>query len=144
MDQNALAADRLTYSGVVQSWHCDHMGHMNVTWYVAKFDEATWSFFARLGLTRSYMQENRCGMAAVEQNLKYLRELYAGDVVEIRTRMLELRERVVRFRHEMTLAGTGTLAATADMTTVHLDTVRRKAMAFPAAVREAAERLSGQ
>jgi acyl-CoA thioesterase FadM len=33
---------------VVYPWHCDHMGHMNVMWYVGKFDEATWIFFARI------------------------------------------------------------------------------------------------
>ena len=31
-----------TYRGAVYPWHCDHMGHMNVMWYVGKFDEATW------------------------------------------------------------------------------------------------------
>jgi acyl-CoA thioesterase FadM len=36
-----------TYRGVVYPWHCDHMGHMNVMWYVGKFDEATWPFKAR-------------------------------------------------------------------------------------------------
>jgi len=36
-----------TYRGIVYPWHCDHMGHMNVMWYVAKFDEATWTLMAR-------------------------------------------------------------------------------------------------
>ena len=30
----------LTYRGTVYPWHCDHVGHMNVMWYVGKFDEA--------------------------------------------------------------------------------------------------------
>ena len=28
-----------TYRGAVYPWHCDHVGHMNVMWYVGKFDE---------------------------------------------------------------------------------------------------------
>ena len=40
-----------TYRGAVYPWHCDHMGHMNVMWYVGKFDEATWNLFATLGVT---------------------------------------------------------------------------------------------
>src|SRR6185295_20168046 len=36
----------LTYRGAVYPWHCDHMGHMNVMWYVGKFDEANWNLFA--------------------------------------------------------------------------------------------------
>jgi acyl-CoA thioesterase FadM len=38
-----------TYRGVIYPWHCDHMGHMNVMWYVGKFDEATWNLFAAMG-----------------------------------------------------------------------------------------------
>jgi acyl-CoA thioesterase FadM len=38
----------LTYRGAVYPWHCDHVGHMNVKWYVGKFDEATWQFFNAL------------------------------------------------------------------------------------------------
>ena len=39
----------ITYRGVVYSWHCDHMGHMNVMWYVGKFDEAAWQLLAAVG-----------------------------------------------------------------------------------------------
>ena len=28
----------LTYRGGVYPWHCDHVSHMNVMWYVGKFD----------------------------------------------------------------------------------------------------------
>ena len=38
-----------SYRGAVYPWHCDHMGHMNVMWYVGKFDEATWNLFAQTG-----------------------------------------------------------------------------------------------
>jgi hypothetical protein len=43
----------ITYRGVVYPWQCDHMGHMNVMWYVGKFDEATWQSLSMLGLTPS-------------------------------------------------------------------------------------------
>jgi acyl-CoA thioester hydrolase len=58
----------ITYRGTVYPWHCDQMGHMNVMWYVGKFDEATWQLFSRLGLTNSRFQNDGTGMAAVEQN----------------------------------------------------------------------------
>ena len=56
----------LTYRGTVYPWHCDQIGHMNVMWYVGKFDEATWNLFAALGLTRPFLLANDRGMAAVE------------------------------------------------------------------------------
>ena len=126
-----------TYRGAVYPWHCDHMGHMNVMWYVGKFDEATWQFFALLGLTPEFLRRNRRGMAAVEQRIAYQRELYAGDVVTVGTAALEVRDRVVRFVHEMRNGASGDIAVTM-LTGVYLDTETRKASAFPEEVKERA------
>src|SRR5919201_231562 len=92
----------LTYLGTVYPWHCDHMGHMNVMWYVAKFDEATWSLFAEAGMHASYLRKYSRALAAVQQNITYKRELVAGDVIAVRSGVLEVRQKVVRFIHEMT------------------------------------------
>jgi len=131
----------LTYRGVVYPWHCDHVGHMNVMWYVGKFDEATWQFFASFGLTPSFLREQGRGMAAVQQNITYKRELRAGDVVSIRSGVLEVKEKAIRFFHEMRNDETGEIAATAEMTGVHLDTVLRKSRPFPKQVFERARAL---
>ena len=72
-----------TYRGTVYPWQCDHVGHMNIMWYIGKFDEANWNLFARIGLTPSYLRESGRGMAAVQQNITYKRELLAGDIVEV-------------------------------------------------------------
>lgn len=95
-----------TYRGTVYPWHCDHIGHMNVMWYVGKFDEASWNMFARLGLTPSYLRESGRGMAAVQQNISYQRELLAGDLVEVKSRLVEFRDKSVRILHEMRNAET--------------------------------------
>jgi acyl-CoA thioester hydrolase len=76
----ALVMPMQTFSGVVYPWHCDHVGHMNVMYYMAKFDEATWYFFNRIGLTRALLAAHHRGMAAVEQRIAYQKELRAGDV----------------------------------------------------------------
>ena len=47
----------ITYRGAVYPWHCDHVGHMNVMWYVGKFDEATWNLFLQVGITPAYLRE---------------------------------------------------------------------------------------
>ena len=86
----------ITYRGTVYPWHCDHMGHMNVMWYVGKFDEATWHLFARLGLTPSFLRESGRGMAAVEQTIQYKRELLAGDLITIRSSVIGLKEKSIR------------------------------------------------
>ncbi len=126
----------LTYRGVVYPWHCDHMNHMNVMWYVGKFDEATWALFSLCSITPAYLRENNVGMAAVEQRISYKRELVAGDVVSVRSGILQMKEKVIRFCHEMLNEGTGEIAATTVLTGVHFDRGLRKSTPFPAAVLE--------
>jgi acyl-CoA thioester hydrolase len=121
-----------TYRGAVYPWHCDHMGHMNVMWYVGKFDEATWNLFSGIGLTAEFLRGSERAMAAVQQNIAYKRELLAGDVVAVRSGILEMREKVVRFVHEMRQAQTGEICAVCELTAVHMDGRTRKATAFPA------------
>ncbi len=132
---------QLTYKGAVYPWHCDHMGHMNVMWYVGKFDEATWAFFATLGLLAKTMREKDRGMAALEQNLTYQREAMPGDTLEIFTRPLEVSEKTIRFRHEMFDCTSGERAATCELLAIHLDTKARKGIALPDDVRKKAKAL---
>lgn len=127
----------LTYLGTVYPWHCDHMGHMNVMWYVGKFDEAVWSLLARLGLTPAYLRESGRGMAAVEQSIRYQREVHAGDVVQVHSRIVEQRDKALVVEHVMTDAASGAVAATMRLVAVHLDTSRRRAVAFEPAVAQA-------
>ena len=130
-----------TYRGTVYPWQCDHVGHMNIIWYVGKFDEANWNLFARLGLTPSYLRTSGRGMAAVQQNITYKRELTAGDIDEIESRILEVREKVLRFSHEMRNAETGEIAAICELTGVYMDRRLRKSCAFPNEIRRAAQAL---
>jgi acyl-CoA thioester hydrolase len=134
----------LTYKGAVYPWHCDHMGHMNVMWYVGKFDEATWHLFAEIGLTSSFLRGNGRGMAAVEQNIAYKRELMAGDIVAVYSTVLEIKDRSMHFSHEMQKMDTQEVAATTVLTAVYLDTAARRACTFPEDVKRRAAAIIGQ
>jgi acyl-CoA thioester hydrolase len=118
-----------TYKGCVYPWHCDHVGHLNIMWYVGKFDEANWNLFATLGLTPSYLRSENRGMAAVQQNITYKREMLAGDIVEVRSRVLELGDKSVRFEHEMRNGETDEVTARCELTGVYMDRLVRKAIA---------------
>jgi acyl-CoA thioester hydrolase len=127
--------------GVVYPWNCDHMGHMNVMWYTGKFDEATWHLLALIGLTPSYLRDRKRGMVAVQQETTYKRELIAGDLITIQSGILEVREKVIRFYHEMLNAETRDLVAKTTLTGVHLDSETRKSCPFPAEILERARAL---
>ena len=137
-----MAEPLLTYRGTVYPWHCDHVGHMNVMWYVGKFDEATWQLFNALGLTPATLREQHRGMAAVDQHISYLLELHAGDVVSVLSRVLEIKEKSLRFEHEMKHDGTGEVVARTTLKAVHLDRVTRKSCAFADEVRARAATMT--
>ncbi|MGH8782112.1 acyl-CoA thioesterase [Paraburkholderia sp.] len=127
------------YRGIVYPWQCDHVGHMNIMWYVGKFDEANWNFLAQLGLTPSYVRESGHVLAALQQNISYKREMIAGDMVLIESRLIEIREKTVRFSHDMRNGETGETTAICEMLAVHMERVARKSAPWPATVRQLAE-----
>lgn len=134
----------LTARGVVRPSHCDHMEHMNVMWYTARFDEATWHLFQLIGITPSYMRAHKKGMAGVQQDTTYKQELFAGDLVTVWSRILEIRERVIRFYHEMRNEETQAIAATTTLTAVHLDRVTHKACPFPREILERGRSIAAE
>jgi len=141
LSEEIMAETILTYRGTIYPWHCDHMGHMNVMWYVGKFDEATWHLLASVGLTAKRMSEEEIGMVAVEQRIEYKRELLAGDLITIRSSVQEAREKAVLFMHEMTNEETREVAARTFLTGVCINTKTRKAKPLPADIGERIARV---
>jgi acyl-CoA thioester hydrolase len=130
-----------TYRGTVYPWQCDHMNHMNVMWYVGKFDEATWNLLTRFGITPSFMRNDGRGMAAVDQRIAYQRELRAGDTVAIRSGVVEVRDKLLRFFHEMRNTETEEVCAITLLVAVHMDMVARTSCALPQAAAERARQM---
>lgn len=120
-----------TFRGVVYPWQMDHMDHMNVQFYTARFDEATWHLFAALGMTTSYFKANRRGMAALEQRILYKQELHAGALIRISSALLEMKPKTIRFLHRMYHTETGDEVASSEIVGAHIDTDARKAVPFP-------------
>ncbi|MDB5282426.1 MAG: 3-hydroxyacyl-CoA dehydrogenase [Bacteroidota bacterium] len=131
----------ITYRGVIYPYQCDHMGHMNVMWYVGKFDEATWQLVRLFGADTAYMKNNNRGMVAAEQHIFYKRELLAGNLVSVRSGILEVRDKTLRFFHELVNEETNEVAAIALMTGVHIDSGLRKACSLPADLAERAKAM---
>jgi acyl-CoA thioester hydrolase len=125
-----------TYRGVVYPYQIDHMGHMNVQWYTEKFDEGTWHLFSTLGITTNYIRENNKGMAALEQTTKYKSEVLSGDLLIVKSKILEVKDKTIRFFHVMYNAETETEVATSELVAAHFDRKQRKACSLPENIRE--------
>lgn len=131
-----------TYRGVVYPLHLDHMGHMNVQWYTAHFDEATWHLFAHAGINNRYLRESGNGMAAVHQTIDYGQEALAGDLLVIESAIEQFREKAIHFRHRMCNAETGDELAVARLIGVHFNRETRRSCPFPAAIVAAGKALA--
>jgi acyl-CoA thioester hydrolase len=112
-------------------------------WYVGKFDEASWHLMAAAGITPSYMRDAQRGMAGVQQNITYKRELLAGAIVEIRSYIVSISERKLGWVHEMRNAENDEVCAICELTAVHIDRVTRRATPFPPNVKKRVEELLG-
>ena len=124
-----------TARGVVHAWQCDHMGHANLRAYGEFFEQALWQLFFHLGLTPTALR-GEIRMAGVQQNISYRRELVAGDLIYVRSRLAELSERKLRMEHELLNVESKEVCATCELTAVCIDAVSRKPRPFPPDVRE--------
>ena len=68
---------------------------MNVQWYTSKFDEGSWHLFSAVGITSDYIQKNNKGMAALEQTTKYKAEVMAGDLLVVKSKILEVKDKTI-------------------------------------------------
>jgi acyl-CoA thioester hydrolase len=130
-----------TYRGVVYPQQLDHMEHMNVQFYTAKFDEATWHLMSALGLTLEFLQKHNKGMAALEQLTKYKAEVRAGELLVIKSKVLEVKDKTIRFLHVMYNPETNKEAASTELVGVHMDLQTRKACPLPDDVKTKAAEL---
>lgn len=125
-----------TYRGIVYPNQLDHMGHMNVQWYASKFDEGTWHLLSAIGITTEYIRKNNKGMAALEQNTKYKAEAIAGDLLVVKSIVLEVKNKTIKFVHVMYNAESLTEVATTELLAVHLDRNERRACPLPEDIKQ--------
>jgi len=128
-------ADITTYQGTVYPGQCDQMGHMNVMWYAAKFDEASWTFLSLMGVHVAYLREAGRRMAAARQTICYLKELFAGNVIMVNTTLDHIGTKSLRFTHKMYRHGETEPVAISELVGVHLDAATRRGCEFPASLR---------
>lgn len=125
-----------TYRGFVYPWEIDHVGHMNVQFYVRKYDEASWHFLLQLGLGPRWLEENHRGMVALEQQIRYQREVLAGTCLKIETTLLEIAEKTIRYVHRMVDCESSEPVSEMELLIIQIDTNLRKSTPLPVEVLE--------
>lgn len=109
---------------------------MNVKWYAAKFDEATWQLFSMIGITSDYIRDTDRGMAALKQSTSYISGVVAGETLVIRSKVIEVTNKTIRFLHIMYKTEDMREVASTELIGVHLDRSTRKSCPLPPGVKE--------
>ena len=131
-----------TYRGVAQPWLCDIMAHLNVRNYVGHFDDASWHFLAELGLGPNITTPLGLGWADVRAAIEYKKEVRCGELFKIKTGLVKIGTTSLTFLHQMFDPAETMMHATMEVVTVYFDLERRRAVALPDNLRQAAARLS--
>ncbi|WP_279668669.1 thioesterase family protein [Bradyrhizobium sp. SSUT112] len=98
----------------------DHNGHITEWRYLQLFSNATDILLCYIGVDGEY--RSRSGSYCVVQtHLSYLRELYAGDRVQVLTQVLGADDKRLHILFEVTREGDGGPAATCEQMLVHLN-----------------------
>ena len=124
-----------TFRGVVYNWECDMFDHMNTQYYQAKFDAATWFFIGKLGMTSEYFRSENRSLVVMEQRIRYHKELLAGDLVSVRSELLEVKDKSLKYRHLLYNDMSGELSAETVYSSVLIHSKTRSSTEFPPSIR---------
>ncbi|CAD7846242.1 MAG: hypothetical protein [Olavius algarvensis Delta 4 endosymbiont] len=114
--------------------YAGRMGHMNVRYYMAVFDTATWRMLEEYGLDEAYFSTTENGVFALKQFIQYLAEVRPGEKVAVYTRILGLAEKRIHFMHFMANQDTEGLAAIIESLITHANLKVRKAVSLPSEI----------
>lgn len=121
----------LTYKGAVMTWECDSNHHMNVMYYINKFEHAGRAFGLEMSLTELGRGKEDTGIVVIEQTIKYLREVFEDDLLYVESSLVDIGNKAFTVLHEMYDARTKKIVSTMKVALVLFDKKERKALPFP-------------
>lgn len=134
----------IVYQGAVPAAYLDVMGHMNVRYYLALFDEAAWTFFVQFGMDQTYYDSKQGGAFALQHFINYRAEVHQNDRLTIYGRMIGRSAKRVHFMLFMVNETQNKLAATLEDMGAHADLDQRRTSPFPPAIAAQIDALIAQ
>ena len=124
----------LTYKGACMTSECDSNGHMNVMYYINKFEHAGRNTDLELGLSEIF--DDKTGIVVLEQHIKYIKEVFEDDLLYVESTLLDVGNKAYKILHEMYNGHTRQLVSTMQLVLVLFDKETRRALPFPKEKRE--------
>ena len=132
-----------TWAGDCSAWECDELGHLNMSYYFDKFEQARMGLFIRLGLTEAFTPGAVSTIRSRDVHIKYLAEARPGQPLRIESALLTLDEDTALVGHVM-YHRDGRTAATLRERVEHVYLPTRKPFAWPSRLRHAAHDFTDQ
>jgi acyl-CoA thioester hydrolase len=80
------------WRGCANAWECDHIGHLNTRYYVARIEQALAALARRLGLADVVDGSGEHRLLVKAQHMRFLREARAGAALHATGQVLAWRE----------------------------------------------------
>jgi acyl-CoA thioester hydrolase len=109
----------------------DYNGHLNMAYYNVLFDRAVDEAYELIGCGLAYLKERRHSCFTAEVHVRYLRELNAGDPVQVTFQLLDFDAKRLHYFEQLFHADEGWLSATSENMALHVDMDAKKTAAFP-------------
>lgn len=113
----------------------DYSGHVNQGRYLQLVSNATDTLLQYIGIDGNY-RSNSGNYYTAETHLTHLRELYAGDRVQVLTQVLGADDKRLHLYHVITRQGDEKPAATGEQMLIHVDPTSRRSAPAKGRVRE--------
>ncbi|MFT2019849.1 acyl-CoA thioesterase [Streptomyces sp. 796.1] len=125
-------AQPITVPITVRGYETDSQGHLNMSVYLQYAEHARWALLEAAGISQVAMLEAGIGPVNLETTIKYLRELRAGDEVEVSCAFVWGERKSFRVEQRV-VKRDGTVAAELSSVAGILDLTERRMVADPRA-----------
>lgn len=121
----------LTSQVIPERWQ-DQNGHINVSFYMALYNDSGWPLFDLVGIDERYFTERKMGFVDLDNHIHYLKELHVGDHVTTYGKFLANDDKRIHGMVFVINDSTNALAATIEYLSINFDLRKRRAVAIPA------------
>lgn len=120
----------LTSQVIPERWE-DQNGHINVSFYMALYNDSGWPMLDLIGIDEQYFTERKMGLVDLDNHIRYLKELHVGDRVTAYGRFFAQDEKRMHGMVFIVNDDTGVLASTIEFRSICIDLRKRKTAAIP-------------
>lgn len=115
---------------ISQRWE-DQNGHINVSFYMAMYNESGWPMLDLIGVDEPYFTKRQMGLVDLDNHIRYLKELHVGDRVTAYGRFFGQDEKRMHGMVFIVNDSTNMLASTIEFLSISMDLRKRKPVAIP-------------